>query len=131
MIWLTTDSAVDNERCLTGIGFFIQGQQLARSPIRYGQKIAFTDNHHGEFQAVLAGLTYLAGQTTLAAQTVVLQTDSQLVEQALTKRYAKHYQSEVRAILALSDQCQLFLVKRITDRQNRTAHQLARQAIYG
>ncbi|MFC6314978.1 reverse transcriptase-like protein [Lapidilactobacillus achengensis] len=131
MLWLTTDAAVDRARQITGLGFFIQDHDRPEMAVRWQQQVPYTDNHHAEFAAVLAGLTYLAQHWPLATSAVILQTDSQLVAQALTKRYAKHYDTELKQILAVSDQCQLFIVKQITDRQNTTAHHLARQAIYG
>ena len=92
--------------------------------------MAYCDNHHAEWQAAIWALNYLADHKLLTTNTLVLQTDSQLLVDGLDKRYSKHYGLELAQILALTDQCPLFFVKKIADRQNRAAHQLARAAIY-
>lgn len=131
MIWLTTDAAVDAKKRLAGIGFVIHNTNRSIDH-RVARQISYQDNHHAEFMAVLAAVEMLVtNYPAVAQETVILQTDSQIVQDSLEKRYAKHYQVETDQILRLTDQLSLLLIQLISDRTNHAAHQLARQAIYG
>lgn len=129
MLWLATDASVDDAKQLTGIGFHLYNSEKTINE-QQGIQLPYQDNHHAEFQAVLAGVKLIAAKYAQQADVVVLQTDSKIVKDSLEKRYAKHYGPETAAILAVTDQFPLFLVKMVTDNTNRAAHQLARQAIY-
>ncbi|WP_125766436.1 reverse transcriptase-like protein [Lapidilactobacillus wuchangensis] len=129
MLWLNTDAAVDQARHLTGIGFYLTDDSH-KIQIEQRQQIDFCDNHQAEWQAALWALTYLADHDLLTTNTIVLQTDSQLLVDSFDKRYSKHYGAQLAALLALTDQAPLFFVKKVGDHHNRAAHQLARAAIY-
>ncbi|WP_125605938.1 reverse transcriptase-like protein [Lapidilactobacillus bayanensis] len=129
MLWLATDASVDDAKQLTGIGIHLYNSEKTIDE-QLGLALPYQDNHHAEFQAVLQGVQLIAARYAQQAATVVLQTDSKIVKDSLEKRYAKHYGLETAAILAVTDQFPLFLVKMVNDNANRAAHQLARQAIY-
>lgn len=129
MLWLNTDAAVDQARQLTGIGFYLTDDSH-HIQVKQSQRINFCDNHQAEWQAAIWALTYLAEQHLLTTNTIVLQTDSQLLVASFDKRYSKHYGDQLTAALTLADQAPLFFVKKVDDHHNRAAHQLARAAIY-
>lgn len=129
MLWLATDASVDDAKKLAGIGVHLYNSQRTIDELA-GNQIDYQDNHHAEFQAVLKGVQLIATKYLSEADTVILQTDSQLIKDSLEKRYAKHYQEETAQILTVTDRFPLFLIKLVGDHDNRAAHHMARQAIY-
>ncbi|MFD1466238.1 reverse transcriptase-like protein [Lapidilactobacillus mulanensis] len=129
MLWLATDAAVDDGQMRAGIGIAIYNLERTID-LQFSRSIDYQDNHHAEFQAVLEGVHEISANLQAATDTVVLLTDSQIVKDSLEKRYAKHYAKETAQILQYTDQFPLFLIKLVGDRDNRAAHQLARQAVY-
>ncbi|WP_179395423.1 ribonuclease HI family protein [Lacticaseibacillus absianus] len=124
MIRLYTDAATKGNFGLGGIGILVVDNGHT-DQLHY--PLPPSSNHAAEFEAVLAGLSYLieTGRTT----SVILYSDSQLVIDALTKRYAKHYADYVTKLLPLVDQFDLLLWQWVPDRQNRGAHTLAQQGL--
>ncbi|MFT8871234.1 MAG: reverse transcriptase-like protein [Sporolactobacillus sp.] len=88
-----------------------------------------SSNHEAEFAALLAALNYCFSHGYTSAS---FRTDSKLVADALEKRFVKNriYAGYLTEALALIDQFSLFFCKWIPDVQNKTADQLARQAIH-
>ncbi|MGP4117791.1 reverse transcriptase-like protein [Levilactobacillus zymae] len=70
------------------------------------------------------------GVALTATTTVLFYTDSQIVSQSLEKRYAKHYQAQVDALLAAQQPFQLVLTQWVPEKQNMGAHTLANQALH-
>lgn len=86
------------------------------------------DNHEAEFAALVKGLMICLEK---GYKIVSFRTDSQAVEQAVLKRYAKNqrYNSHLQEALKLIDQLDLFFIKWIPEKQNKTADELAKKAL--
>lgn len=125
MIELFTDGASAGNPGISGIGIYIRGEG---HHIRISEKIEPTDNHQAEFQAMLRGLQEVAKLTN---GMVSARSDSQIVVQAIEKKYVKNemYASYVRDILEITDQFDYFFIKWIPEKENRAADALAKEAI--
>ncbi|MDA3130076.1 reverse transcriptase-like protein [Aliibacillus thermotolerans] len=85
-------------------------------------------NHEAEFQALLEAL-YICEERKW--EMVFIHTDSQLVEEAVTKEYVKNelYKPYLSQILERLSSQPLFFIKWIPSSQNRMADQLSKRAI--
>ncbi|WP_100372804.1 reverse transcriptase-like protein [Bacillus sp. FJAT-45037] len=85
-------------------------------------------NHEAEYEALLHALRICVDK---GFKHVSFRTDSQLIDQAIEKRYVKkvRYQPYLREALVLIDSFELFFMKWIPSKQNRNADELARKAI--
>jgi ribonuclease HI len=85
-------------------------------------------NHEAEYQALIKALELCLVKGYLV---VSFQTDSQLVEGAVEKRYAKNklYEPLLQRALELIEQLDLFFIKWIPSKENHVADELARRAI--
>jgi len=89
-------------------------------------------NHAAEFEVARLGfekLSQLVGPAS-ASTTVLFYTDSQIVNDSLTKHYAKHYQDQVDRLLVAQTPFQLVLAQWVPEKQNQGAHTLANQALH-
>lgn len=125
MLELYTDGASAGNPGKSGIGIYIRGEG---HHIRISEKIDPTDNHQAEFQAMLRGLQEVA---TLTNGMVSARSDSQIVVQAIEKKYVKNevYGKYLRDILQIIDQFDYFFIKWIPEKENRAADALAKEAI--
>ncbi|RYL90344.1 reverse transcriptase-like protein [Sporolactobacillus sp. THM7-4] len=127
MIEVFFDGAASGNPGLAGGGLYINmgGQKEVRRTFFLG---TLENNHEAEFAALVASLRYCLDN---GFRSVSFRTDSQLVDQALAKRYVRKevYAQYLREALELIDQFDLFFCKWIPDRQNRNADVLARKAI--
>ncbi|RYM05681.1 reverse transcriptase-like protein [Sporolactobacillus sp. THM7-7] len=127
MIQVFFDGASGGPVSLSGGGMYINlgdGREERRAfPLG-----VMADNHEAEFAALVASLRHCLNH---GYRSVSFHTDSQLVDQALVKRYVKKeiYARYLTEALDLIEQYDLFFCKWIPDRQNRNADRLARQAI--
>ncbi|CAM3250380.1 reverse transcriptase-like protein [Sporolactobacillus spathodeae] len=127
MIEVYFDGASGGNPGLSGAGLYINlgdGREIRRSyPL--GER---ANNHEAEFAALVEALRFCREQNY---RTVSFRTDSQLVNQAIEKRFVKKsiYAAYLETALRLIDQFDLFFCKWIPDLQNRNADQLARDAI--
>lgn len=87
-----------------------------------------SNNHEAEFAALLLALNYCLEHSYLS---VSFRTDSQLVNQAIDKRFVKKaiYADYLARSLELIDRFDLFFCKWIPDEKNKNADHLARLAI--
>jgi ribonuclease HI len=110
----------------SGAGIFIKG--TGNNPAYYSIPLGNMSNHEAEYHTLIHALEICIEK---GYQTVSFKTDSQLVEQAIEKRYVKNerYEPLLQQALQLIDQLQLFFIKWIPGSQNKAADQLARQAI--
>ncbi|TGB00415.1 reverse transcriptase-like protein [Sporolactobacillus shoreae] len=127
MIEVSFDGASVGNPGLAGGGIYINlgnGNEI-RESFPLGTLLS---NHEAEFAALVRALQFCHEK---GYRNVSFRTDSQLVNQAIEKRYVKkaefsHYLS---AALALIDQFNLFFCKWIPDVKNKNADSLARLAI--
>lgn len=129
MYSLYTDAATQPQSGLSagGILLICNHHQTQR-----GVALRATTNHLAEFEIATIAFTQLAHDLgAQSAQTTVLfYTDSQIVSQSLEKRYAKHYQAQVDALLKAQHPFQLVLTQWVPEKQNQGAHTLANQALH-
>lgn len=109
----------------SGIGIFIKGEGHV---IKISEPIGLSDNHHAEFIALLRALEEIQ---PLHPQLVSLKSDSKIVLSSIEKRYVKKesFQRLLDESLQIIDTFPLFFTKWISDRDNKAADVLARQAI--
>lgn len=130
MIYIEIDAACNGRPFgEAGLGILIRYQQ---QQIPLQQYVAGpVNNHQAEFLAAIAALQYIQ-QQNWQHETVVLKTDSQVLAQALERLSAKNtwQHAYLEQLTELIAPLPLFLVKQVSDRANKTADQLARQALY-
>lgn len=128
MFSLYTDAATQPQTGLSAGGILII-QDHHQTQLK--TVLTATTNHTAEFEIARIGFEHLLTLTTKPAETTVLfYTDSQIVSDSVAKRYAKHYQLWVDALLAVQDPFQLVLTQWVPERENRGAHTLANQALH-
>lgn len=128
MIEVSFDGSTAGNPGVAGGGIYINegnGNEIRRS-IAFGE---LSSNHEAEFAACVAALQCAHER---GHRIVSFRTDSQLVNEALNKRYVKNkqYVPYLDQSLHLIDQFDLFFCKWVPDRQNKNADLLARQAIH-
>ncbi|WP_100487900.1 reverse transcriptase-like protein [Sporolactobacillus pectinivorans] len=126
MIEVSFDGASVGNPGLAGGGVYINsGGSEIRESIPLG---VLSSNHEAEFAALVQALQYCLEK---GYRSVSFRTDSQLVNQALEKRYVKkaEYAHYLERALTLIDRFDLFFCKWIPDEKNRNADALARFAI--
>jgi ribonuclease HI len=109
----------------SGAGIFIKGNGLTK---RYSIPLGNISNHVAEFEAFIHALKIcLENKFTV----VSFRTDSELVNRAVEKEFAKNEQFAplLQEALELSKQFDLFFMKWIPSSENRVADELARKAI--
>ncbi|WP_295747320.1 ribonuclease HI family protein [uncultured Limosilactobacillus sp.] len=126
MISIYTDAATKGNPGPTGLGILII---VNKQQFQLTSTIDLANNHEGEFQAAIAGFRYLTAHFT-AQEVVLFHTDSQLVKDAVSKRYAKHYSPELATLLSLMDQFETVITRWIPEKENHGAHHLANQALH-
>jgi ribonuclease HI len=86
-------------------------------------------NHEAEYQAFIKALEICLEKNY---RTVSFQTDSQLVDRAVEKRYVKNkaFEPLLQKALLLIEEFDLFFLKWIPSKQNHVADELARKAIH-
>jgi ribonuclease HI len=126
LIEVYIDGASAGDPGLSGAGVYVKvGDGTTHS---YRFPIGSMSNHEAEFHALIHGLELCIENNW---RIVSFRTDSQAVESAVDKRYAKdkRYTSMLEKALSLADQLDLFFIKWIPSKQNKAADELARQAI--
>jgi ribonuclease HI len=126
MIEIYIDGASAGDPGPSGAGVYVKlGNGQTHS---YRFPIGITSNHEAEFKALISGLQLCQDNNW---KTVSFRTDSQAVEHAVNKRYAKdkRYTEILEEALGLADQLDLFFIKWIPSKQNKIADELAREAI--
>ncbi|MBS9335879.1 ribonuclease HI family protein [Fructobacillus papyrifericola] len=126
MIQIQTDAAFrqDTKEAAAGIVFVKDKiQQALKGPLPPCQ-----DNHQAEFLALIWGLKQVQEELK-DGSLIEIQSDSKLLVSSLQKRYAKHYQEEVDAILDLLPNPELTFFVWVRDGQNKGPHQLAWQRL--
>lgn len=119
------DGASAGDPGLSGAGIYIKKDG---ENVRHSIPLGSMSNHEAEYISLIKALEICLEQGFTA---VSVRTDSQLVEQAVLKRYVKKekYQLLLQEVLKLADQFSLFFIKWIPEKQNKVADDLARKAI--
>ncbi|WP_243290894.1 reverse transcriptase-like protein [Bacillus sp. FJAT-47783] len=126
MIEVYIDGASAGDPGLSGAGIYIKG-----NGVNYKERIplGMMNNHEAEFYALIHALTLCANEKF---SILSIRTDSQAIEQAIEKRFAKKepYQSLLENALTLMEQFEFCFVKWIPAKENAVADKLAREAIH-
>ncbi|MCM3719626.1 reverse transcriptase-like protein [Fictibacillus phosphorivorans] len=126
MIEVYIDGASAGDPGLSGAGVYVKiGDGTTQS---YHFPLGMMSNHEAEFLALIRGLELCVENNW---RIVSFRTDSQAVESAVEKRYAKdkRYTVLLEQALTFADQLDLFFIKWIPSKQNKVADELARKAI--
>lgn len=109
----------------SGAGIFIK---VNGSVERYSIPLGTMTNHEAEYHALIKGLEICLKN---GFEIVSFRTDSELVNRAIEKEFAKNKQFAplLEQALHLSKQFHLFFIKWIPSSQNKVADELARTAI--
>lgn len=128
MLKLYTDAAVKGNPGLAGAGIIIVGDGIH-------EQIAIPlsgkwDNHEAEWQALYLGLDWLI-EHNKKNQLLTAYTDSKLVAQAIQKKYVKQerFQQYLSPILTMLDSFPFAEVSWVSEKENKGADNLAKQAL--
>ena len=125
---LYTDAAVNGNPGQAGIGFIIlEDDKYEQISIPLLGK---WDNHTAEFEAVFQSLEWII-QQSLSNTFLFLYTDSKLVADSISKKYAKRaiFSEYVRKILHLLNHFSFYEIQWIPESKNKGADNLARQGL--
>ncbi|RSK27323.1 reverse transcriptase-like protein [Bacillus sp. HMF5848] len=125
MLEVYIDGASAGNPGLSGAGIFIKYDGKTE---QYKIPLGMMDNHEAEFAALIKALEICQQHK---ADIISIRTDSQAVERALDKRFAKNekYNVYLQQALQLVDEYSYWFVKWIPSKENQVADQLARSAI--
>lgn len=109
----------------SGIGIFLKGEGILK---KISEPIGITNNHQAEFIALVRGLEEAKKTGTTF---VSLRSDSKIVVSSVDKAYVKNeeFKPYLEKALQLIEHFDLFFIKWISDKENRAADALAREAI--
>lgn len=129
MIRLFIDGGSNPKKQRSSIGILVidNGKQT-----QIGQKLPdYVDNHQAEYLALVRSLEWLLeeGQTE---QLILCHSDSKMLVDAVNKHYTSNdkYKSLLEELLSLLQHFSNFHLKWISEKENRGAHELAKQALY-
>ena len=125
MIKVYIDGASAGNPGPSGAGIFIKGQEIHE---KHAIPLGVMSNHEAEFHALIKALEICLENNY---KTVSFRTDSELVNRAVEKEFAKNKQFAplLDNALQLSKRFELFFMKWIPSRENKVADELARNAI--
>ncbi|MGG5253868.1 reverse transcriptase-like protein [Neobacillus sp. SM06] len=125
MIEVYIDGASAGNPGPSGAGIFIKGQGIHE---KHAIPLGVISNHEAEFHALIKALEICLENNYKA---VSFRTDSELVNRAVEKEFAKNKQFAplLDNALLLSKRFELFFMKWIPSRENKVADELARKAI--
>jgi len=125
LIEVYIDGAAAGDPGLSGAGIFIKANG---NVFRYSIPLGENNNHEAEYLALEKALTIcLEKQFTV----ISVRSDSAAVVNAVEKQFAKKapYKQILERILTLIEQFDLFFIKWVPSKENKTADNLARKAI--
>ncbi len=125
LIEVYIDGATAGNPGLSGAGIFIKGNG---QNLHYSIPLGTMTNHEAEYHALIKGLEICLEKNF---SIVSFRTDSQLVDRAIEKEFAKNpdFAPLLGKALELSKQLDLFFMKWIPSSQNKVADELARKAV--
>ena len=126
MIEVYIDGASAGNPGPSGAGIFINNNGHVE---RYSIPLGLLENHEAEYYALIKALEICVKNHY---QIVSFRTDSQAINQAMEKEFAKNkrYAPLLAQALTLAKQLDLFFIKWIPSIDNKSADQLARRAIH-
>ena len=109
----------------SGAGIFMKENGIVE---RYAIPLGVMDNREAEYWALIKALEICCEKKI---QTVSFRTDSQAIWSAMEKEFAKNkkYAPLLEQALHLAESIPLFFIKWIPSSQNKSADQLAREAV--
>ncbi|MEH6992414.1 reverse transcriptase-like protein [Neobacillus drentensis] len=127
MIEVYIDGASAGNPGPSGAGIFIKGNGTAE---KFSIPLGMMSNHEAEYHAFIKALE-LCLEKGYSHSVVSFRTDSELVNKAVEKEFAKNklYSPLLEKALKLSKQFDLFFMKWIPSIENKVADELARLAI--
>ena len=127
MIEVYIDGASAGNPGPSGAGIFIKGNGIAE---KFSIPLGMMSNHEAEYHAFIKALE-LCLEKGYSHSVVSFRTDSELVNKAVEKEFAKNklYAPLLEHALQLSKQFELFFMKWIPSIENKVADELARLAI--
>ncbi|AOH55445.1 reverse transcriptase-like protein [Peribacillus muralis] len=124
MIEVYIDGASAGNPGPSGAGVFINNNGVVE---RHAIPLGIMDNHEAEYHALIKALEICVANKY---EVVSFRTDSQAINQAIEKEYAKKkYAILLERALKLSAKLDLFFLKWIPSIENKSADELARRAI--
>ncbi|WP_053363904.1 reverse transcriptase-like protein [Bacillus sp. FJAT-27251] len=125
MIEVYIDGASAGNPGPSGAGIFIKGNGEVH---RFAIPLGSMTNHEAEYHAFIKGLEICLEK---GFKTVSFRTDSELVNKAVEKEFVKNklYAPLLESALVLTKKFDLFFMKWIPSSMNRSADELARQAV--
>ncbi len=125
MIEVYIDGASAGNPGKSGAGVFIKGNGTTE---RYSIPLGIMTNHEAEFHAFIHALKICLNHHY---PVVSFRTDSELVNRAVEKEFAKNKQfaTLLKEALEMTKEFELFFMKWIPSSENKTADALARQGI--
>lgn len=126
MIEIQVDGASKGNPGLSGVGIVIKYNGHIKE---YSFPLGTASNHEAEFFAVVKALEIC--QQSFPDRILALQTDSQIVVDAMDKRYVKNplFKPLLESIKVLEQSFSYVFIKWIPSEQNKHADRLARKAI--
>ncbi|WP_110927675.1 reverse transcriptase-like protein [Bacillus massiliglaciei] len=126
MIEVYIDGASAGNPGISGAGIFINNNGSVE---RHSIPLGIMENHEAEYHALLHALKICIEKQYL---TVSFRTDSQAISSAIEKEFAKNkkYAPLLEEALKLADELELFFLKWIPSKENKSADELARRAIW-
>lgn len=127
MIEVYIDGASAGNPGPSGAGIFIKGNGTAE---KFSIPLGIMSNHEAEYHAFIKALE-ICLEKGYSHSVVSFRTDSELVNKAVEKEFAKNklYSPLLEKALQLSRQFDLFFMKWIPSIENKSADELARLAI--
>ncbi|MFJ7745918.1 reverse transcriptase-like protein [Peribacillus sp. NPDC097295] len=124
MIEVYIDGASAGNPGPSGAGIFINNNGVVE---RHSIPLGYMENHEAEYHALIKALEICVASNY---KVVSFRTDSQAINQAIEKKFAKKkYGVLLYEALKLTDQLELFFIKWIPSIENKSADELARRAI--
>lgn len=127
LVEIQIDGASSGNPGLSGAGIVIKNDGNVKE---YSIPLGVLSNHEAEFFSLIKALEICGRE--YPCDMVAVQSDSQLVVQAVEKNYVKNpnFFKLLMKVNELKGQLPLFFIKWIPSNKNRRADQLARQAIH-
>lgn len=127
MIEVYIDGASKGNPGPSGAGIFIKGNGITE---KYSIPLGIMSNHEAEYHAFIKALE-ICLEKGFQDSVLSFRTDSELVNKAVEKEFAKNklYAPLLEQALQLTKQFSLFFMKWIPSAENKSADELARQAI--
>ena len=125
MLEVYIDAASAGNPGPSAIGIYIKGEG---HQVKISESVGITNNHIAQFMALIRGLQEAA---KLSKGIISVRSDSKIVVSSIEKEFVKNdeYKPYLQQALTLIERFELFFIKWIPSSQNKSADQLAREAV--